>query len=78
MDAVQAKSAKKVFVFLIKKKKKERHTVYPWGGGGEEKKNLLDLIGGQLWEAEIREQLQGENLAADLRQQSVHAAFTDE
>lgn len=37
------------------------------------KKNLSDLIGGQLWEAEIRKP-QGEKLAADLRQQTMHAA----
>lgn len=40
-------------------------------------KNLLDLISGQLWEAEIREP-QGEKLAADLRQQTMHTAWTIE
>lgn len=69
VEAVQAKSASEaslIFIYLF---------MFCLFSLRRREKNLLDLISGQLWEAEIRKQLRGDYLAADPRQWSMNAAF---
>lgn len=67
VEAIQAKSAREASLIFI---------VYLFMfclfSLRSRKENLLDLISGQLWEAEIRTQLRGEYLAADPRQWSMN------